>query len=242
MKVEFRDRAPVHDQFEQQYIALRKKEGRLYSDEEVQLLPFAPANHPLAKEWKMRSFSAEKLAMYLKQKDTPQRILEVGCGNGWLSHRLALLPGSYVTGTDINSTELDQAKRVFTETNLEFINGDIRHGIIKERFDAVVFAASLQYFSSLREIVNAALKQLVPGGEVHILDTHFYRYYQLEQAEQRTKRYFIEQGFPSMKDYYFHHSLEALDAYSFEILYDPNTLSNRIFKRSPFHWIRIRKC
>ena len=242
MKVEFGSYASVQGQFEQQYISLRRKEGRLYSDEVVKQLPAIAQDHVLSKEWKMRSFSTEKLIAYLAEKNTPLNILEVGCGNGWLSNRLALLPHSKVVGTDINSTELEQAKRVFDRTNLQFIHGDIRHGILKEKFDVVVFAASLQYFPSFREIVNAALKQLVPGGEVHIIDTHLYRYYQLEQAEERTQRYFDKLGFPSMKDYYFHHSLEALDSYAFKIMFDPNSFSNKFFKRSPFYWIRIKKC
>jgi ubiquinone/menaquinone biosynthesis C-methylase UbiE len=242
MKVELSYGTSVPDQFEQQYILLRRKEGRIYSDEEVKQLPAVPDGHPLAKEWKIRSFSVGRLTRYLEKKSTSLKILEVGCGNGWLSHRLALLQNSEVTGIDINSFELKQANRVFSRKNLDFIYGDIRNGILNDSFNVVVFAASLQYFSSVQEIINSALNILVPGGEIHILDTHFYSQHQLEEAEQRTNRYFNELGFPSMKDYYFHHSLKELDPYAIQILYDPNALSNKIFKTSPFYWIRIKKC
>ena len=242
MRIEFKNYTALQNQFEEQYISLRKKEGRLYSDEEVRLLPSVPKKHPLASEWKIRTRSAGRLAAYLGEKSTALRILEVGCGNGWLSHRLSLLKGSSVTGLDINTTELEQAKRVFSRENLDFVYGDIRRGILKERFDVVVFAASIQYFSSVREIIYAALKQLKPGGEVHIMDTYFYNSRELPAAIERSKHYFKDLGFPSMENYYFHHPLEALNVYAYNILYDPTRFPNKILKRSPFYWIRIRKC
>jgi hypothetical protein len=45
-----------------------------------------------------------------------------------------------------------------------------------------------------------------------------------------------------MDRFYFHHLLEELNAFSFQLLYDPETLKNKILKRSPFRWICIKKC
>jgi ubiquinone/menaquinone biosynthesis C-methylase UbiE len=242
MKAELEHNAIVHDDFEQQYLSLRRKEGRVYTDEQVKQLPNISADHPLAKEWKMRRFSAENLAAYFEEKKQTLKILEVGCGNGWLSHRLSLLQDVSVTGMDINSEELQQAKRVFHREGLDFIYGDPEHDVSDDTFDAVVFAASIQYFASLQDVIRTVLQKLKTGGEVHILDTYFYKAEELKSAAQRSKQYFAGIGFPMMERFYFHHSLEDLNEFSFQTLYDPETFKNRILKRSPFRWIRIKKC
>ena len=63
---------------------------------------------------------------YLLNKKQPLKILEAGCGNGWLCHRLAEIPGAQVIGTDTNFTEIQQAARVFADvSNLHFIYSPI---------------------------------------------------------------------------------------------------------------------
>ena len=116
-------------------------------------------SHPHYKEWKIRKNSCNKLFRYIKRNGHICNILEVGCGNGWLAARLASVTKARVTGIDINTVELEQAKKVFcTKPNLKFIEGDIRSGILAdEKFDLIVFAASIQYFKSLKEILNIAI-------------------------------------------------------------------------------------
>lgn len=243
MNESFEHTTVINSEFEQQYLLLRKKEGRMYPDDQVMRLPLVPGDHPLRNEWKVRKYSAGKLFAYLEQKQRPLRILEVGCGNGWLSHKLSQLENVSVIGLDVNSVELEQAKRVFENQQLQFVYGDIRHGVFNSRFDVMVFAASLQYFPSLPEVIGATMDRLEQGGEIHILDTHFYNNKEETiQAAKRSKQYFTELGFPLMEQFYFHHSLEDLEGFTFQVLYDPAAFKNRILNQSPFRWIRIKKC
>ena len=80
---------PSFREFEQLYVDLRSNEQRIYSDEEVAWLPDVDEDHVHKKEWQIRKVSAEKLVQYLKHKKRPLKILEVGCGNGWLSCQLS---------------------------------------------------------------------------------------------------------------------------------------------------------
>ncbi|WP_431210720.1 methyltransferase domain-containing protein [Puia sp. P3] len=66
---------------------------------------------------------------------------------------------------DINFTELQQAARVFSnDPNLRFIHGDIDSGSLGERqFDCIVFAASIQYFPSLKKVLFKTLSCLKAG-------------------------------------------------------------------------------
>ncbi len=154
--------------FAVQYSLLREKEERLYSDEEVLCLPVISTSHRYYKEWQMRKQSAARLISFLQSKKKRLKILEVGCGNGWLGHWLAAIDNSNVTGIDIHFPEIQQAARVFsTIDNLHFIYGDIGAGIFKEKqFDIIVFAASIQYFVALPELLKLALSLLNENGEV----------------------------------------------------------------------------
>ena len=230
--------------FEELYIQLRRKEQRVYTDEEIRNLPQIDASHPHFKEWRLRKRSCDRLIVYLDEKNKPLHILEIGCGNGWLSAQLAKnIPGQ-VVGMDINKEELTQAARVFGDIpNLKFISGDIRSAQLEyTSFDIIVFAASLQYFSSLKETIQSAFQCLRAGGEVHILDTIFYKKSNVDAARQRTKDYYAKLGFPEATEYYFHHCIEDLKNYSAKILYDPASLIHKFGKnKTPFFWVCIKK-
>ncbi|MBC7830032.1 MAG: class I SAM-dependent methyltransferase [Chitinophagaceae bacterium] len=229
--------------FNEKYFALRTRENRIYTDEELLQLPLISKNHMHAKEWRVRENSCRRLVNYLKRKG-PVSIVEIGCGNGWLSHQLSKIPNSAIKGIDINERELKQAGLVFREQgNLSFINGDIYHlKAYGSSFDIIVFAASIQYFDSFSKIITNALEHLREGGELHIIDSPFYRVNDIREARKRTNDYFSAIGFPEMTGHYFHHSIEDCKNFNYSILYDPNSLLNKFSTiRNPFHWIRIRK-
>jgi ubiquinone/menaquinone biosynthesis C-methylase UbiE len=235
---------PTDILFEKKYITTRGLENRLYSDDELLKLPAIESEHTHYKEWQMRKKSSQRLVRYLAARGKALDILEIGCGNGWLSHQFAEIPGSRVTGLDINFTELQQAARVFSDDpNLVFIHGDIRTGILQDRqFDSIVFAASLQYFASLKKIVYLSLSYLKPGGEIHIIDSHFYRPEEIEMARRRTLTYYTSLGYPEMADFYYHHNSNDLRSFHHTIFYNPHSFRNRILKsKTPFPWVRITK-
>ena len=230
--------------FESIYLRLRQQEGRLYTDQELERLPMINRQHPHYNEWMKRRRSTIKLVQYVEKNKKGSDILEIGCGNGWLSRQLASVTGTRVIGVDINYMELQQAARVFHYIpNLHFIYTDIRNEPFREKkFDLVVFAASIQYFESLPEILDKVLKLLKPGGEIHILDSLFYTPTEILAAKQRSRAYYEQAGFPAMTSCYFHHSLTELCDYHPEVLFDPNSWINQLqFSKNPFHWIRIRK-
>lgn len=163
------------EKFEQLYIRLRRKEGRVYTDDEVAGLPVIHNTHPYYREWIIRKNSCRALLSYVKQRSNILNILEVGCGNGWLSAKLASAADIEVTGLDVNTPELEQARRVFKKIpGLDFINGSLQADELKEKkFDMILFAASIQYFQSLEQVINTSLEHLTLQGEIHIMDSLF---------------------------------------------------------------------
>ena len=229
------------------YLRVRTKEGRLYPDEWVARLPNIPASHPLASEWHARAGSCARLVRYLSALGHPLTILELGCGNGWLSHQLAHISATNIWGLDHASPELIQASRVFKQPNLGFLSADIFDApFALQVFDIVLLASVIQYFPDLPALIRALWPLLKPGGEIHLLDSPIYPAPEIPAARQRTLVYYTSLGFPEMSEHYFHHPVAALDAFSPRWLYHPGGIRARI-KRwlgqsvSPFPWVVIQR-
>lgn len=233
--------------FEKEYLDVRKKEHRVYPDETVAKLPHVPVDHPLAHEWKLRTASSELLINYLK-KSPKKRLLEIGCGNGWLSHQLAESLGIEVTGQDINENELTQAARVFRNLHdrLTFIYADVFEPAMPfNYFDCIVLASSIQYFQDLPVLIQRCKKLLTVSGEIHILDSPLYSPAGIADARHRTEAYFTSLGYPEMKTFYYHHSKNDLMSFNPTFLFDPSQSIERLkklvgLKQPAFPWVMIR--
>ncbi|MEO6668587.1 MAG: methyltransferase domain-containing protein [Ferruginibacter sp.] len=236
--------AASNDAFEKMYLSIREKEKRVYTDEEVAVLPQIASSHIHYKEWLVRKRSANRLLSYLKKKKGPVSLLEVGCGNGWLIAKMATIPQSHAVGIDINNFELEQARRVFRgKNNLVFLQTDLDQVKLKdERFDVILFAASISYFNSLENTVSKALSLLNENGEIHIVDNFLYKRSEIQGAKKRAYDYCKSLGHADMAGHYFHHCIESLNQFNHKILFDPSTLENKIFgNRDPFPWVCITK-
>jgi ubiquinone/menaquinone biosynthesis C-methylase UbiE len=229
--------------FVEQYLSARGKEQRIYTNEEIARLPDVPVSHQYYKEWQIRKASAARLINYLKRKDKTLTILEVGCGNGWLAAAMSKIKNSVVAGIDINEAELQQAKETFTSIqNVHFIAADIESHLLKKKsFDVIVFAASIQYFSSLFDVLKIALSLLSKEGEIHVIDSHFYKADEVAGARQRTFEHYSSLGFPDLSNHYFHHTLTDLKPFNYKILFNPYGLLNKyVGRKNPFYWIQIK--
>ncbi|MEM1322323.1 MAG: class I SAM-dependent methyltransferase [Bacteroidota bacterium] len=236
---------PEQADFESCYLQIRHLEGRVYSDDLVHQLPYVPANHPQAKEWGLRHEATEKIIEYIQQKKAT-KVLDLGCGNGWFTHRLAEQTEATVLGVDVNKTELEQAARLFTTERCRFVYGDIFAGDWPETyFDIIILNSCVQYFGNLDRLLRTLLRMIQPSGEIHIIDSPFYAQSELPQAQKRSRQYYLKQGVEGMIDHYHHHSWESLSPYCHRILYHPRLWRNRLRRKlsgraSPFPWIAIQ--
>jgi ubiquinone/menaquinone biosynthesis C-methylase UbiE len=174
------------------------------------MLPRLSKAHPRYREWEGRVTSGSRLIHYLAGNKKAAHILEIGCGNGWLSHQLSSVPGSRVIGLDPNLNELRQAARVFRhQSNLKFIYGDFYSDILQDlSFDIIVMAATVHHFPSLPLIIGDVLPHLRARGELHLLDSCLYK--------------------------------AALQDFPHRFLYDPRSLWNRIVhKGTGLPWVCI---
>jgi ubiquinone/menaquinone biosynthesis C-methylase UbiE len=237
----------IDNTFEKFYVDVRKKENRIYSDHELLKLPIVPTVNPHFNEWRLRKITSDRFVSYLNQHEYIIKILDVGCGNGWFSSLITKNISSEVYGIDINKFEIEQAARVFKLQNLYFIYGNLLDDILPEKsFDIITLNASTQYFKDLNALLNKLLSLITDNGEIHILDTPFYKSSELAGARERTAAYYKSIGYLEMASYYFHHSYEEIKKFNSSILLNPNSFMVRIKKLlngkdSPFPWIKIVK-
>ncbi len=228
------------------YLRVREKEGRFYPDTIVARLPHIPRDNPLSTEWRSRADSCARLTHYLAAHHRSLSVLELGCGNGWLSHHISLVPGINVWGVDRASPELTQAARVFHQANLIFIATDIfTPPFGPHTFDVIILASVIQYFPDLPRLIHTLQSRLASGGEIHVLDSPLYSPEEIPAARERTRAYYATLCYPEMAEQYFHHAFSELELFVPRWLYRPDNLLPRLVRRlgqSPasFPWLVIR--
>ena len=109
------------------------------------------------------------------------RVLDVGCGSGWLSEYFARL-GYEVTGIDISDDLIrmarDRVERVPYDVDHEtplrcrFLTQDIEIAPLPEKFDAVICYDSLHHFEDERTVFRHLAAMLDVGGLLFILEGH----------------------------------------------------------------------
>jgi 2-polyprenyl-3-methyl-5-hydroxy-6-metoxy-1,4-benzoquinol methylase len=100
----------------------------------------------------------------------PHRVLDVGCGEGWLAHRLSRA-GLQVTGVD-TVPELVAAARAQGGDFRELSYAELAAGVLSERFDAVICNFSLLGEASVDDLLKAVPALLQPGGALLIQTLH----------------------------------------------------------------------
>lgn len=101
------------------------------------------------------------------------RVLDVGCGRGQVTGRLALeMPDCHVIGVDLSDDMVREAREhISGRENLEFRRGDaLDLPFDDESFDVVISVASIKHWPDRFAGVQEILRILTPGGSACILE------------------------------------------------------------------------
>ncbi len=99
------------------------------------------------------------------------RVLDVGCGTGWVvQHLRKRYPGSRVEGMDLSPGMLEEAQRI--DPNGAYFEGDVCQ-IPREdgTYDLVTTVFTSRNFPDLERSVREMLRVLAPGGRLLVLDS-----------------------------------------------------------------------
>lgn len=92
-----------------------------------------------------------------------ERILDLGCGTGHLTARIAEA-GAAVVGLDHSPEMLSQARTAYPQ--LEFVQADARDFAFERPFDAVFSNAVLHWIRPAEQVVGRVRDALKPGGRL----------------------------------------------------------------------------
>jgi SAM-dependent methyltransferase len=234
----YTDTEPWRD-FTDAYLSVREKEGRILSDEQLLKLPRFEGSEVLQKEWRLRADSAKRLLKILSNQFKKEvKILDLGCGNGWLTNQLAQ-NGFSALGVDVNLPELEQAARVFNSKNAHFAFADVFTWQPEVQFEVAIISAVLQYFSSPKQLFKRLFEVNPSLKKIYILDTSFYRERDKAAAKSRTEKYYSQHGVPDMAEHYHHLSVDDLGITA-QVMYTPKPrFIRKLIGGSPFAIIEV---
>ena len=126
----------------------------------------------------MRNSAANNLGLILFpiveaeiHSKTLNHVLEIGCGTGELSNRLARRAGS-VTGIDISEVAVNEARRATARSNVSFKLEDFNTFDSKgTKYDLIISSFAFHHFP-LQESFEKAVSLLAPGGVLIIFDMY----------------------------------------------------------------------
>jgi trans-aconitate 2-methyltransferase len=117
-------------------------------------------------EWQFRM--AMK-ALRLIQIPNKASLLDIGCGNGRITHHLATsIPDGTVSGIDPSSSMIETAQKLQLP-NLSFALGKAETLGFENRFDRIVAFNSLHWVSEIELALERIRHALKPGGQALIL-------------------------------------------------------------------------
>jgi SAM-dependent methyltransferase len=199
-------RTDAFARFEQEYETVRRAEGWGTDDSAYyRALPWRDLTGRFAELWKLRARSfavvCERVLPALELRKTgPLRILDLGCGNGWLSYRLTLR-GHDLAAIDIHLDPRDGlAAHVYYDLPLSSVQAEFdRLPVADDQIDVAVFNGSLHYSPDYEVSLREALRVLRRTGLIVVIDTPTYNSADMGQrmVEERYARFRETYGFKS---------------------------------------------
>ena len=114
-----------------------------------------------------------KLIQKFGNKKSNIKVLDVGCGSGYITIELARF-GFCVNGIDISDLAIVAAKNA-AENSKESLSGNLAYfnmpfEEVKDKYDVILFSASLHHMPEIEKSIQHALNILNPGGLIVCLE------------------------------------------------------------------------
>lgn len=119
---------------------------------------------------------AETVVRQVKKLENVRRICDLGCGNGYLTGRLAVL-GYEVVGVDASESGIKVASECYPQAQFlcTLIDGKLRNALGEESFDLVLSSDVIEHLYRPGDLVAAAASVLKPNGQL-LLGTPYHGY------------------------------------------------------------------
>lgn len=89
-----------------------------------------------------------------------ERVIDIGCGNGFLAYDMATRSGAIVTAIDLSQDNFQKAVKQFSHPRIRFIHGDVLHALPDDSFDTAVMSNVLEHFTDRIKFLISVQKYL----------------------------------------------------------------------------------
>ena len=192
--------------FVTEYRAVRRQEGwGSRGPAYYRALPFRDLTGRFEEIWRIRAASFATLLRRVvrpmeDQSERPLAVLDVGAGNGWLSHQLSER-GHRLAAVDLSDDARDGlGAHVHYATSFTAVLADFDHRPFADRqADLVVFNAALHYSPDFGATLAETLRVLREAGHLVIMDSPVYHDAAsgTRMVREREQVFIREHGFPS---------------------------------------------
>ena len=132
-------------------------DNRLHSLISKYSVKFENGLHPKHRLTKYHNF-------FLENVDSSDTVLDIGCGNGYNSSKLAE-KAAKITGIDIDTENIKLAKEKYQLDNILYIKGDATSYLFNEKFDVIILSNVLEHIKNrvkfLKKVKNLGKKILI---------------------------------------------------------------------------------
>jgi 2-polyprenyl-3-methyl-5-hydroxy-6-metoxy-1,4-benzoquinol methylase len=117
---------------------------------------------------------AQVLVGLVRAQPGVRTICDLGCGNGYLAHRLGEA-GYDVTGFDASAPYIETARRLYASEHVRFERALFNEMPSRQQFDLVISSDVIEHLYRPAELLQTASSLLKPGG-VFIIGTPYHGY------------------------------------------------------------------
>lgn len=111
------------------------------------------------------------------------RVLDAGCGTGYISHALKAAGVAHVTALDLSDAMLTQAMQ--KDSAHDYVQGDIEQlPLPDDVFDVVISSLAVQWCHDLPRALSELVRVLKPGGRLYVATLADPTLHELKQAWQ----------------------------------------------------------
>lgn len=109
-----------------------------------------------------------------------KKVLEIGCGTGYVSYYIANKTGMHVIGSDLCKPFIEDAKEKYKLPNLSYDTLDFNKATtsVNDRFDYIIGNGILHHlYYNLDEVLITLKNLLNPGGKIIFMEPNVYNPY-----------------------------------------------------------------